>query len=220
MHSRLPLLLVFGLLPASLACSFVSGVTLAGSGVSASDERKVDSFDEIESLGSIDLSIRIGEQAAVVVRGDDNLLEHIVTEVSGNRLTVSMENGSYSTETPLVVDITLPALTELELIGSGDAEIEGLRGGDLTLVVQGSGDVVATGQVDQLEARISGSGDMELRELKAQTVLAKVHGSGDMEVHAEEKLTASVHGSGEIDYWGDPEERDVNSFGSGDVKGH
>ncbi len=61
---------------------------------------------------------------------------------------------------------------------------------------------------------------MELRELKAQTVLAKVHGSGDMEVHAEEKLTASVHGSGEIDYWGDPEERDVNSFGSGDVKGH
>ncbi len=156
MHSRLPLLLVFCLLPASLACSFVSGATLAGSGVSASDERKVDSFDEIESLGSIDLSIRIGEQTAVVVRGDDNLLEHIVTEVSGNRLTVSMENGSYSTQIPLVVDITLPALTELELIGSGDAEIEGLRGGDLTLVVQGSGDVVATGQVDQLEARISG----------------------------------------------------------------
>ena len=220
MRFRLSLPVALCLLPATSACSFMSGVTLAGSGVSETDERQVDTFSEVESLGSIDLSIRVGEQIAVVVRGDDNLLEHIITDVSGDRLTVSMKNGSYSTNAPLEVDITLPALTELELIGSGDAQIQGLRGGDLTLVVQGSGDVVATGQVEHLQARISGSGDMALRELRAQTVHAKVHGSGDMEVHAEEKLTASVHGSGEIDYWGDPKERDVDSFGAGDVRGH
>ena len=51
----------------------------------------------------------------------------------------------------------------------------------------------------------------------AKEVEAKVSGSGDMEISVTERLTARVSGSGDIKYKGKPSIEDIKVSGSGDV---
>ncbi len=201
----------------SVHSSFGIGTSQEGSGVAAKEVREVGQFERVESLGSIDVVIRAGEESRVSISGDDNLLEFVVTEVSRGTLEVRLENGSYEFGEPLVVTISVPQLESLELNGSGSATITGLKQESITLSVLGSGDVRASGSVDLLHASVKGSGDLSLRELKARSAVASVLGSGDIALHAEEYLKASVQGSGDIDYWGSPADCDVESLGSGSV---
>lgn len=65
---------------------------------------------------------------------------------------------------------------DLEVHGSGDAELDGLSVQDARIAVHGSGsaEIAATGQVD---AAVHGSGDIELKVRPAQ-LNSQVHGSG------------------------------------------
>ena len=202
------------------ACSLHFGAKHTGSGVLGTATRECRTFDEIEALGSIDIVVRIGDTHSVVVTGDDNLIEYVLTEVKGDRLHIRLDNGSYNLNKPLIVTVTLPALEHAQLTGSGDVSITGLEQDSISLVVVGSGDVTASGRVNDLEAHVTGSGDMELRGLRARSVEATVQGSGDLSLTAEEKLNASVQGSGDIDYWGGPQDLEKVTRGSGSITGH
>lgn len=219
-----PLCLALALFGASCShhISFSSGIgpRYTGSGDFGTLARELPSFRHIESLGSIDVVARVGESRSLEITGDDNLLQHVITEVENGRLTVSLENGSYEMNRPMTVTVSTPELESLEIRGSGDAHITGLERGSLELSVLGSGDVDAQGQVDRLEATIRGSGDMELRELRARAAEISVMGSGDLTVFAEERLSATVHGSGDIDVWGSPADREIVVHGSGSVTEH
>ena len=208
----------------SSGCSFHyslgGGPTYFGSGVKLVDTRDVRDFDEIDVLGATDVRVRVGEQTRIVVSGDDNLIDHVLTEVDGRTLEVRMENGSYNMKKPLVVTIYTPGLDALTIKGSGDAFLSGLDEDELRLSVMGSGDVEAEGMVEHLIARVKGSGDMSLKELRARHADVSVKGSGDITLYASESLDASVMGSGDISYWGNPVERSVSEMGSGDIEAH
>jgi len=213
----LPALIV---LPSLVSCTFLAQPKYEGSGISAQAERTCDSFDSVKLVGSIDVVIQVGETQSIVINGDDNLIKRVVTEVSDGQLEVRLENGNYTINTPLIVTVGLPELEAAEIVGSGDIEISGLASEALSLSVLGSGDLSATGHVDRLKADVTGSGDMELRELHAGSVDAEVTGSGDLTLSVENHLKAAVLGSGDIQYWGQPEEVDLDTTGSGDITGH
>jgi Putative auto-transporter adhesin, head GIN domain len=71
------------------SCSTDSGTE--GSGTEASNVRKVPSFNAVEVSGQADAVVTVGEARKVTVRGDDNLLEHVETEVSGDGLEISQD---------------------------------------------------------------------------------------------------------------------------------
>lgn len=194
-----------------------SGNCVVGSGVLASESREVAEFRAVRGSGSVDLVVRVGAGRAVLVRGDDNLIERIETVVEDGELRVRVRSGGYRTRQPLVVEISTPSLDELSLSGSGDAVISGLAGGAFSIHVSGSGDVRASGSLDELVVSLSGSGDVELTDLAARRASVALSGSGDARIHATEELTAAISGSGDVSYRGSPKVRKVVS-GSGDVR--
>ena len=188
-----------------------------GSGDMETVELDLKSFHRIDSDCSLDIFVEIGDEQKVLLTIDDNLIDNMVTRVRGKTLKVSAR-GSFSSRRGGQLEITVPSLDEIRLSGSGDIEIIGLDGEEFSYRLSGSGDLTAEGRVDNLSIRISGSGDVDTRDLIAKDVIVRVTGSGDAMVYAEESFDGHISGSGDITCWGDPEDVDKSTPGSGDIR--
>ena len=145
------------LLIASLVIAVASGQS------SNKETRNVKGFTKINFGIAGDLEIKIGPEFSVVLEGDKDDLEEIVTELSGEKLIVKQENWRFNFDNKVSVYITLPNLTGLGVSGSGKAEIlDPINDADnLSLNVSGSGKILTAGLVtDNFSCNISGSGNI------------------------------------------------------------
>jgi hypothetical protein len=73
------------------------------------------------------------------------------------------------------------------------------------------------GTARAIEGDVSGSGELDLLQVRARTARIHVSGSGDAAVQVSERLDASVSGSGGVRYAGRPEvHADISGSGSVD----
>lgn len=189
--------------------------TARGSGVTATEGRDLPPFTGVDLAGSNTVTVRLGTPQAVVVRADDNLISAVTTTVESGTLRIGAR-GSYSTQNPMSVSVTVPSLTSVTLSGSGSITVE-VSGRKLAVSVPGSGTVRASGTVVQVIATLGGSGNLELRDLVARQATARIDGSGQIRVHATRSLVAAIAGSGVIRYSGNPSSVTSNVTGSGSV---
>jgi hypothetical protein len=205
--------LCFGL----LSIGTCNPYAIDGSGNSKTESRAVASFSKIDLAGSPDVDVVIGPTTSVAVSADDNLLPFIETTVDGETLKIKSKH-SYRTRLGVTVSVTVPSLHGASVSGSGNIHVAGLKVGALDATVAGSGNVTLAGAVDQLRARIVGSGDVQAGNLAAKNVRVSVTGSGDALIRATDELDASVTGSGNVRYSGAPP-RQVRKHvtGSGDI---
>jgi hypothetical protein len=84
-------------------------------------------------------------------------------------------------------------------------------------LVTGSGEIDLTGNVENLEATVTGSGEIDAEKLIAQSATTLVSGSGEIEVQAMNILEATIQGSGDINYIGTPKMINKKIVGSGEI---
>ena len=218
------------------------GKKIKGNGKMVTVERSVGSYDEVALSGWFDLEIVSGKEGELTLSGEENLLEHIKTEVKNGKLVVKTEKG-YNLQPSswksggikVVVPVEeINAVTmsgsgdivgktklradnfSVVMSGSGDITLE-IEGGNIESTLSGSGDIRLSGKSERFAVKISGSGDIHAYDLEANNVDAVVSGSADIKVTALETLKARVSGSGDIHYRGNPEKIDSKTSGSGDV---
>lgn len=162
-------------------------------------------FSRIELNTSADLKIKIGNEFSVKMTGEQSRIDRMEFDRSGNKLEISgrshfgffgRDSGSY-----IKIEITMPDLEEMEINSSGDAEILGLDNKEITLNINGSGNIYATGKSDNLEIEVNGSGDIELDQFKSKTVSIEIDGSGNVDFDGGtcENMKIDVEGSGDVD---------------------
>jgi hypothetical protein len=171
--------------------------SVQGSGVAATQTRVLEAFSGVVLAGSNVVVVRVGGRQSVVVHADDNLLRYVTTTVQAGNLLIGNRSGSFSTKSPMLVEVNVPSLEALTLAGSGI-----LR---------------ASGSAKRLDVSLSGSGDAQLGQLVARDVHAVVSGSGRIVVTATHSLEGLVPGSGAIFYGGDPAHVTTSITGSGVV---
>ena len=216
--------------------------SVTGSGKLQTETRNVTGFQGIATAGSIRLVLRQGTREGVELRADDNILPLIETRVVDRSgvptLEVHTKSGaSYSSRNPVVATIDLITLRALTVVGSGDVVGEALKTPNLRLVAAGSASIkLRQLAVDELSAKVAGSGDLELagragvfalvvagsgdantRGLEADEASVAVAGSGDASVNARKTLSISVAGSGSVAYTGSANVKTAIA-GSGSVK--
>lgn len=233
--------IVLGLALVSASCSAQWGKGIRGNGNTVSIERSVGDYESIAISGSFDIDLVSGSEGALIVKGEENLLEYIVTEVENGKLVIRVKKGVNLKPSihkgGIHVQVPVESIDALSLSGSGDivghttlktADFKtSMSGsGDITLDVDtetlsasmsGSGDMNLSGNTRDFKATISGSGDIKAFDLNADNVEATVSGSADIKVTANEKLKARVSGSGDINYRGNPKKVDTKTSGSGDI---
>jgi len=171
-----------------------------GSGDVVTEQREVSSFERIRLECSADLLITIGDELSVSVTTDDNLQDNIITEVISRQTLLVDSDGSYRSRRGVLVEITVPELTLVEVDGSGDVEITGLNNRTFEVELDGSGDIEFGGKIDELDIELDGSGQIVVNDLTSEVVNIRSHGSGDIEIRGQtELLEISMHGSGDID---------------------
>lgn len=233
---------------AILTCSFSTAEAqwwtgskkVTGNGDMTTQNRRVADYNQVSLEGSMDVELIAGREGNLKVEAESNLMEHILTEVSGGKLKISVERGiNLQPSRNKTIKITVPfeSLDRVSLTGSGDIytsnpissgefTVQLTGSGDIKLELDaasvkgnltGSGDIRLRGTTRTFECRVTGSGDFQAYDLKAEYVSASVSGSGDIQVSPMQELKAKITGSGDITYSGNPEKQDFRTTGSGSV---
>lgn len=219
------------------------GKRIKGNGNVVTLERSTGDYDAIALSGWFDVDLVSGTEGELTIKGEENLLEYIKTEVKNGKLIIKTEKGvnlrpsSWGRDGGIYITVPVERVSSVTLSGSGDivgkttiqtdnfkTNISG--SGDISLAVEastveatmsGSGDIKLSGSTNDLEVQVSGSGDIKAYELEAENVTAQVSGSADIKVTANKMLKARVSGSGDISYRGNPDKVDTKASGSGDI---
>jgi hypothetical protein len=187
-----------------------------GSGVAATQSRVLPRFNSVDLAGSNNVTVDVGGPQSVVVHADSNLIRYVTTRVTAGSLVIGT-TGSFTTRSPMSVEVRVPSLAAVTLSGSGEISVNGIHAALLTVTLPGSGVIYAGGTVNRLDVTLDGSGEAQLTSLVARDVHAVVSGSGLIRVTATASLTAAVPGTGAIFYGGNPPQVNSSVTGSGTV---
>lgn len=202
--SRLPLLLLACLSSCVLVVSD-DGIESAGpwwhsergSGVRIEEQRTVEAFHAVQLETAAHVHVRVGEAPSLSISGDDNVVPKVETRVRGGTLVIDLP-GSWQPRCELELVLTTPSLEGFTVGGSGTVLLEGLAAQRLELAIEGSGNLQARGEAQDLHASIEGSGELELGGLKAERAELSIEGSGAIEADVARELHYSIDGSGSI----------------------
>jgi len=162
---------------AALVVSLSIGST-RGSGNIKEETRQVGTLSGISVGNGIQATATIGPNTSVVLRGDDNLLPMIQTEVVDGKLTVEVRSGGGISPTqPIKLTVVTPKLTSASASGGARLTADATAGPEFTGEAGGGAKVSIKG-VDSksLVAKASGGGTLELSNIKVDS--ANVDGSG------------------------------------------
>lgn len=173
-------------------------------------------FSGVDLAGPDRVDIVTGRDFAIQARGDAAVLERLTFELKGTTLRIARkpQKGWSWKDRTAVIRVTLPALKAAALSGSGDLSID--RAADLTAQLSGSGDmtiaqlsgrtaqlglrgsgtIAAAGRVDRLALSLTGSGDIDARQVQAAEAAVSVTGSGDVSANINGPVAVSLTGSG------------------------
>lgn len=196
-----------------------------GSGNVMTETRAVSDFDQVSLSAQGEIILRQGEQEALEIEAEDNIMAVIETQVRGNTLYISSKNNTAINPTKPVKfllmmkdvsgfnisgsgsidaeDVETERLT-LEISGSGDVNIASLSAASLVVEISGSGNLELAGRATNQVIDISGSGDYQAADLVSEAVDVGISGSGEVTVWASQSLSADISGRGTVNYYGNP----------------
>jgi hypothetical protein len=192
-----------------------------GNGNIITEQRQIDSFDEIELSMDADVHLTQSSSYSVSVTASENLMNVIKTEVHGSTLCIETKSNKCIHDGDIDVYVTMPDLSKIKLSGSGNINCATpFNTNNLELTISGSGNI----NMDSLSAvncfmNISGSGNMQLNGASSgQHQEIKISGSGNVNTlnHSFNSVDVSISGSGSASVWAVSDLK-TNISGSGDV---
>jgi hypothetical protein len=185
----------------NISCEDIWNRCVDGNGDRGIENRDLNEFERIEINGDFEVQIDTGSSSSATIEADDNLIDLIVTHVSGNKLIIETRNGTCIRPTnPVEITVSTHILREITLNGSGLAYCYGL-------------------ETDNISVNLAGSGQIECDNVVATVADIELEGSGFINFDiVTENLTTQLEGSGEIKLQGDCISADHKIIGSGNIK--
>ena len=221
-----------------LKISILFGLLWVQIGFAQTENRPIGEFSEINVGGSFDVYLKQGSKAELKIEAQNVKLEDIITEVSGDKLTIKLRDRLWNVNGRSgKIWLTYTNLKKINSSGSSNIQAEGkIKGEELRISLSGSGNVAMEVELKRLEINISGSADAEIKgktqeqeitisgsgglkaiDLESEKANIRISGSGDAKVYVKEEIEARVSGSGKVKFKGNPTKQITKSSGSGSV---
>ncbi|MFN8256974.1 MAG: head GIN domain-containing protein [Bacteroidales bacterium] len=146
-------------------------------------ERKLPAFNELNLSIKAEVYVKQGSTQKVEIQASEKYLKLLETEVKGNSLNIKWSEWNLMVSEKIKIFITMTDVNALKVSGSGDIYAQG---------------VILTTDID---LAVSGSGKVQVDDLKAENISSSISGSGDILINGTNtagKLNASISGSGNI----------------------
>ncbi len=174
---------------------------LRGTGKVVQKSYNIRDFDKI-NLEDLDgkIEVEIGKTFSIKIEIDENLesLLHVGKDEKEGVLTIGLQgnasNKLYVEGTRIKVKVTMPEASVIQHRGNSNLHVTGVIGRYFRLENAGNGDVLLQGNIDELDIKKNGNGEVKAQSLVAKTAKVKSYGNGNVRVNVQISLTA--HGSG------------------------
>ncbi len=190
---------------------------IRGSGSNVVEVLNMNEFDGLSLKTSVNVFITQGPVFEVRAEGQANVIRELELDVRNGFWEIEFDRCIRNMD-DFSIYITMPNIRDLQISGSGDIYGENIFiTDDINLRISGSGDMDLALDSDDINTTISGSGDMRL-EGTADDLVVNITGSGDL--FAFDLVCSSadieIRGSGDAEVFVD-DVLDVRITGSGDV---
>jgi hypothetical protein len=186
----------------SLASCIDNLICIDGDGIIKNERRRLTGFDAIVNTTEFDIIFIIADTTGLNIIADRNLIDNIVTDVSGQVLEIRTNPGNacFSFSQRPVIEVSSPDLNSVTLSGSGDFLVDQMEGNRVTVKLSGSGEIAVEHiRCDELSATLSGSGNISLGDTRSTNSDAYISGSGNILITGEcDKSTMKISGSGNM----------------------
>ncbi len=204
------------------------------------ETRSVGSFTAISASSGLNVFLKKGSSASVVVEADEKKLGKVRTEVKNGTLMLDIESKSWtwgSGNSEINVYVTYTALNALSVSGGVDLESEGTltsdklsiaaSGGsdmelqikvkDLNIDISGGADLELSGTADKVNISASGGSDISAYGLTIQDANVNASGGADVDITVDRSLNANASGAADISYKGKVKDVKSNKSGGADI---
>lgn len=208
-----------------------------GSGKAVTDKRKVAEFTKIEISGGYKVLLKQDSSLSVAVTIDDNLLQFVKTEVSGNTLRIETEKNICSGgQGEIVIGVrnleAISASGAIELRSDGklvtkdlDIDLSGAGKVDLDLDAanvhtEGSGatELYFRGQATSHSVELSGTGKIDALDFIVGSYNIETSGASESKINVLKSLIVKTSGAADIQYKGNPTTVKNHESGASSIK--
>lgn len=204
--------------------------------------RQVGNFNGIKVSTGIDLYITMGTTEEVKIVADDDIIDKIITEVKGGKLHIYTKTSNNwfnwnSGNQNRKAYVTVKELMSIEASSGSDVKSENtLKGEDLRVSASSGSDVAVdiyyknvwvdtssgsdaklSGKVKTLEAEAISGSDINAKDLESKICKVKVSSGSDAIVNVTDELYANASSGADINYYGNPQVKEINESSGGDV---
>ena len=211
---------------------------ITGSGDLVTRKEEISAFDKVDVGHAFRVDIRQDETFSVVVRVDDNLLDHLVLEKQGSTLKIGLKPNRFYRGYTGEATVTMPELTELELSGacrgnitgfqsgetlrvslSGASQLEGdIEAGDARFNLSGASQLTLSGSGDDLRLEASGASIVDLSDFSVDDADLDASGASQATVYASSTLDVDASGASTVTYLGRPRMSRIDTSGASSVQ--
>jgi Putative auto-transporter adhesin, head GIN domain len=155
------------------------------------------SFEDFDG----NIEVEIGKPFSIKVDIDENLEPRLEVkkEEAENQLTIRLAgnlNGKlYLEDTHIKIKVTMPEASVIQHRGNTNVSITGILGRYFRLENDGNGDVSLQGNIDELDIKKNGNGEVRAKNLVSKMAKVKSYGNGNVAVNAQISLSANGAGN-------------------------
>lgn len=231
-------LLVFVFIFAT-SCEFNFSIeSIAGNGNVIQDDRLfTEKIDVVKASNGLEVLLLVSDIQLVSVEADENLQDHIITELIDGTLYVKTDKNIRSAKSKKVtisfIDLkgihassgaSVKSLSDmlsedLHLKASSGSQLDiNLFAKALTVESSSGSNISLRGQAQHFNSKASSGSSINAKDLEAIFCTSKASSGSDITLHAKRTLEAKASSGGNIKYYGEPEVVNQNKSSSGSVQ--
>lgn len=234
--ARIAIAVLMALFLSSCAFDINFGSGKRGNGEVAKEEREVyEEFTEISASEGLDVYVTQGDDYAIEVEADENIIDLIGTDIKNGKLKIhAIENIGRATKR---IHVSLPSVTSLRASSGADLVTQNvIRANNISLdASSGAGMKIALvaeevdadsssgagirleGEAVVFYADASSGSDIRAKDFAVRTCHADASSGADISVNVSERLIADASSGADISYAGNPDVQKNKSY-SGSVR--
>ena len=201
------------------------GTAVAAPVETATETRTIDPRTvRVKLDGLVDLKLRQGPVAALVITGDKDLLARTSIDQKGDTLIIGASSGTFTFKRRsqgVRAELTLPQLREVSSDSMGTADVSGFTGEALALNLEGAGAMKVTCNYRTVTAVLGGVGSMQIASDNVELMDLNLRGAGYMTLKGTARsLKANLGGLGSLNadqFHADTVTLDLSGLGNASV---
>lgn len=154
---------------------------------------------------------------SVEVTGPERLVNRVIVRDDSIRYR-SGRHRHYRRHPKLTIVVRAPDVSSFDISGRSTLAIEGFRQARLNLDVSGDAEVTGVGEADEVRLDVSGSGDVDLGQLRSKGASVDISGAADARLAPTEWARLEISGAGDVSLVTRPPRLETDISGAGRVR--